>query len=134
MPVSKMWESIEVLIQTSLKSAQDHVGARSQRIQAGSLGTKLPARWTQGRNSSTTPFRKLISLSAEMNGMCTEASYSYTGTKETCKDSNCTVNSVQGRATGYRGVSTGGERTLMSAVARQPVSTAIEADRSSFEP
>ena len=133
MPVSKMWESIEVLIQTSLKSAQDHVGA-FPAYPSGKSSDETSRKMDSGRNSSTTPFRKLISLSAEMNGMCTEASYSYTGTKGTCKDSNCTVNSVQGRATGYRGVSTGGERTLMSAVARQPVSTAIEADRSSFEP
>ena len=60
--------------------------------------------------------------------MYTEASYSNTGTKGTSKDSSCTVNSVQGSVTGYKGVSTVGERILMSAVARQPVSTAIEAD------
>ena len=57
--------------------------SRSQRILAASLGTKLPARWAQGRSSTTTPFRKPISLSAETNGLCTEASYSYTGTKGT---------------------------------------------------
>ena len=60
--------------------------------------------------------------------MCTKASYSSTGTKGTCKDSSCTVNSIQGSVTGYKGVSTVNERTLMSAVARQLVSTAIEAD------
>ena len=43
--------------QTSLRSAQDHVGAVPRRILAASLGTKLPARWAQGRSSSTTPFR-----------------------------------------------------------------------------
>ena len=59
-PVSKMEESIEALIQTSLKSAQDHVGG-TQRILAASLGTKLPARWAQGRSPSTTPFREPIS-------------------------------------------------------------------------
>ena len=107
--------------------------SRSQRIPAASLGTKLPARWAQGRSSTTTPFRKPISLSAETHGLCTEASYSYTGTKGTCKVSSCTVNSVQGSVTGYKGVSTVGERTLMSAVAWQPVSIASETDQSSFQ-
>ena len=96
--------------------------SRSQRTLAA------PQDWAQGRSSTTTPFRKRISLSAETNGLCTEASHSYTGTKGTCKDSSCTVNSVQGSATGYKGVSTVCERILISAVARQPVSTAIEAD------
>ena len=40
---------------------------------------------------------------------------------------------VQGSVTGYKDVSTVGEQALMSAVARQPVSTAIEADESSFQ-
>ena len=40
---------------------------------------------------------------------------------------------VRGRVTGYKDVSTVGERALMLAVARQPVSTAIEADQSSFQ-
>ena len=35
--------------------------------------------------------------------------------------------------TGYKDVSVVGERTMMSAVARQPVSTAIEADLCSFQ-
>ena len=100
--------------------------SRSQRILAASLGTELPARWAQGSCSTTTPFRKPISLSAETNGLCTEASCSYTGTKGTCKDSSCTVNRVPGCVTGYKGVSTVGERTLMSAVAWQPVSIASE--------
>ena len=48
---------------------------RSQRIQAASLGTKLLARWVQERSFTTTSFREPISLSAEKNGLCTEASY-----------------------------------------------------------
>ena len=38
-----------------------------------------------------------------------------------------------GSVTGYKDVSTVGERTLMSAVARQPVSIAIKAHQSSFQ-
>ena len=49
-PVSKMEESIEARIQTSMKIAQ--------RILAAILGTKLLARWVQGRGFITTPFRK----------------------------------------------------------------------------
>ena len=69
----------------------------------------------------------------ENNGLCKEASYSYIKTKGTCKDSSCTVDILQGSVTGYKDVSTVGERALMSAVALQPVSTAIEADQSSFQ-
>ena len=65
--------------------------------------------------------------------MCTKASYSHTGTKGTCKDSSCTVNSVQGSVTGYKGVSVVGERALMSTVALQQVSIAIETYQSSFQ-
>ena len=53
---------------------------------------------------------------SEKNGLCTEASYSYITTKGTCKDSSCTVDIVQGSVTGYKDVSTVGERALMSAV------------------
>ena len=68
----------------------------------------------------------------EENTMCTEASYSYAcfATKGNFKDSSCTLNIVQGSVTGYKDVFNVGERTLMSAVARQPVSTAIEAHQS----
>ena len=107
--------------------------SRSQRIQAATLGTKLLARQVQGRSSSTTPFRKPISLSAEMNGKCTEASYGHTATKGTCKDSSSTIDSVQGSVTGYKDVSRVDGRAPTSAVARQHVSAAIKADQSSFQ-
>ena len=67
------------------------------------------------------------------NGLCAEASYSYITTRGSCKDSSCNVDIVQGSVTGNKDVSTVGERTPMSAVARQPVSTAIEADLCSFQ-
>ena len=65
--------------------------------------------------------------------MCTEASYSFTATKGTCKDSSSTIDSVQGSDTRYKDVSRVGERAPMSAMARQPVSAAIKADQSSFQ-
>ena len=131
--VSKMGESIEARIQASLNTAQDHDGGPYPCILAASLGTKFPARWAQGRSFTTTSFREPISLSAEENGQCTEDSYSCTSTEGTFKDSSCTLNIVQGSVTGYKDVSIVGERTLMSAVARQPVSTVIEADLCSFQ-
>ena len=91
--------------------------------------TKLLARWVQERSFTTTSFREPISLSDEKNGQCTEASYSYTATEGTFKDSSCTLNIVQASVTGYKDVSVVGERTL----ARQPVSTAIEANLCSFQ-
>ena len=106
---------------------------RSQRILVANPGTKLLARRVQERSFTTTLFREPISLSAQKNGLCTEASLSYTATKVTCKDSSSTVDSVQGSVTGYKDVSTVGERAPMSAVARQPVSAAIQADQSSFQ-
>ena len=67
---------------------------------------------------------------AEKNAMCTEDSYSDTATKGTCKASSCTVGLAQGSVTGYTDVSTDSEQALMSAVAQQTVSIAIEADQS----
>ena len=68
-----------------------------------------------------------------MNGKCTEASYSYTATKGTCKAPNPSVELAQGSVTGYKDVSFAGERALMSTVALQQVSIAIETYQSSFQ-
>ena len=65
--------------------------------------------------------------------MCTEASYSFTATKGTCKDPSYTIDSVQESVTRYKDVSRTGERAPMSAVARQLVSAAIKVDQSSFQ-
>ena len=70
---------------------------------------------------------------AEKSGPCTEASYSCITTKFSCKDSSCTADIVQGSVTGYRDGSTVGERALMLAVARQPVSTTIATDQPLFQ-
>ena len=66
------------------------------------------------------------------NGQCTEDSYSYTSTEGTFKASSRNVKLAPGSVTEYRDVSTDNEQTLMSTVARQPVSTVIEADLCSF--
>merc|ERR1712107_332575 len=56
-----------------------------------------------------------------------------TARKGTCKASSCTVGLSQGSVTGYKDVSTDSQQALMSAVAQQPVSIAIEAVQSSFQ-
>ena len=101
---------------------------RSQRILAASLGTKFDHNVILGAD-----FALCLRFMPRKNGLCTEASYSYTATKETCKDSSCAVDRVQGSVTGYKDVSTVGEPVLRSAGARQPVSTTIHADQSSFQ-
>ena len=58
---------------------------------------------------------------------------SYTATNGTCETSNCTVGLAQRRVTGYKNVSTDRVQAMMSAVAQQPVSIAIETDQYSFQ-
>ena len=70
---------------------------------------------------------------AEQNAVCTEKSYRYTATDGTCAESSCTVGIPKGGVAGYTDVSKDNEQALMSAVAQQPVSIAIEADQSSFQ-
>jgi len=70
---------------------------------------------------------------AKASGMCTEASYGYTAkTGTTCKASSCTLGIKAGAVTGYKDVDSS-ENALMSAVQLQPVSIAIEADKSVFQ-
>jgi hypothetical protein len=70
---------------------------------------------------------------AEKNALCTEGSYSYKGRSGTCKASSCTVGIPKGSVTGFKDVSSGSMQALMSAVQQQPVSIAIEADKSVFQ-
>merc|ERR1712125_55779 len=60
-------------------------------------------------------------------------SYSYTGRGGTCQASSCTVGIPKGGVTGYKDVTTDDEQALMEAVAKNPVSIAIEADKSAFQ-
>lgn len=70
---------------------------------------------------------------AEANAICTEESYPYEAQKGTCQKSSCTVGLAQGSVKGFKDVSSDDTDALMDAVAQQPVSIAIEADKSVFQ-
>jgi len=69
----------------------------------------------------------------EKNAMCTEDSYPYKAVGGKCHASSCTVGIPLGMVTGFKDVPTDSKDALMSAVAQQPVSIAIEADKSVFQ-
>merc|ERR1711979_168879 len=70
---------------------------------------------------------------AEKNAICTENSYPYKGRGGTCEAASCTVGIPNGDVKGYKDVTSDSEQALMSAVQQQPVSIAIEADKSAFQ-
>merc|ERR1712232_1484602 len=70
---------------------------------------------------------------AEQDALCTETSYPYKAVGGTCESSSCTVGIPKGGVTGYKDVSADSEQALMSALNQQPVSIAIEADKSAFQ-
>jgi len=70
---------------------------------------------------------------AEENALCTEESYPYKATGSTCAASSCTVGIPKGSVTGFKDVSSDSEQAMMSALNQQPVSIAIEADKSVFQ-
>jgi len=70
---------------------------------------------------------------AEKNALCTEESYSYKGRASSCKASSCSVGIPKGGVTGFKDVATDDDQALMEAVAKGPVSIAIEADKSAFQ-
>jgi len=70
---------------------------------------------------------------AKSNALCTEASYPYKAKAGTCAAASCTVGLAKGTVTGYKDVSADSESAMMSAVSQQPVSIAIEADKSVFQ-
>jgi len=70
---------------------------------------------------------------AEKNAICTEESYPYTGRKGTCEASSCAVGLPLGAVTGYKDVEADNEQALMEALDKNPVSIAIEADKSAFQ-
>merc|ERR1712125_263502 len=70
---------------------------------------------------------------AEQNALCTETSYPYKAVGGTCQSSSCAVGIPKGGVTGYKDVSADSEQPLMSALNQQPVSIAIEADKSAFQ-
>jgi C1A family cysteine protease len=67
-------------------------------------------------------------------GLCTESAYPYTsgnGASGTCQTSCSKV--AGSKITSYTDVATNSDSALMSAIAQQPVSVAIEADQASFQ-
>jgi len=68
----------------------------------------------------------------EHQPVCTEESYPYTGKQGTCKK-GCTAGIPMGGVVGYKDVAVDEEGALEDAVAQQPVSVAIEADRPAFQ-
>merc|ERR1712151_1461000 len=70
---------------------------------------------------------------AENNAICTEQSYSYKGRASSCKASSCSVGIPKGGVTGFKDVASDDDQALMDAVAKGPVSIAIEADKSAFQ-
>jgi len=70
---------------------------------------------------------------AEQAAMCTEESYPYKAKNGVCQASACTNGIPRGGVTGFKDVKVNDEHALMDAVAQQPVSIAIEADRPVFQ-
>mmetsp|Transcript_47715 Transcript_47715/g.114611 ORF Transcript_47715/g.114611 Transcript_47715/m.114611 type:complete len:358 (+) Transcript_47715:52-1125(+) len=70
---------------------------------------------------------------AEQKNLCTESSYPYLARSSICKASSCASGIPKGSVTGYKDVKADDTKALMDAVAQQPVSIAIEADRTVFQ-
>jgi len=72
----------------------------------------------------------------EQHGIATEAAYPYTSTTASGTRGTCDTTKEKAPAvtiTGYSDVAAGDEDALRTAVAQQPVSIAIEADKSAFQ-
>jgi len=69
----------------------------------------------------------------EHESVCTEDSYPYTAEDGTCHASTCTEGIPRGAVIGFQDVAEGDQQALMEAVAKQPVSVAIEADQNAFQ-
>ena len=136
-----MEESIEARCRASLKTAQNPVGRPFPAYSAGKSWDEIP-----GKTSSGKKFHCNVPISSEQqlvdsgtvdpgcNGELTaEGSYPYTATDGTCNLSGCQVGIPQGGVVGYTDVFTDSEQAMMSAVAQQPMSIAIEADQYSFQ-
>jgi len=64
-------------------------------------------------------------------GVCTESAYPYTATKGTCKGTSCGTKYAAPKS--FTDVNKNDANALMSALNKQPVSVAIEADQSTFQ-
>ena len=69
----------------------------------------------------------------EKHAVCKETSYPYLAKQGSCHESNCSVAVPQGSIVGFKDVSPQDMDALMQAVAKQPVSVAIEADQMAFQ-
>jgi len=75
---------------------------------------------------------------ATSHGMCSEDSYAYEAKAGSCRSDSCTVAVPSGVFTGYKGLAPvarivpASYQAMMSAVAQQPVSVSIEADKDVF--
>jgi len=77
-----------------------------------------------------------FSWAKKNGGVCSEADYAYySGTTKsagTCVQSKCTIDALVAPSS-YTDVTTNSDAALMSAIAQQPVSVAIEADQTAFQ-
>jgi len=64
-------------------------------------------------------------------GVCSESSYPYNAKKGSCQNTGCGTHYAAPKS--FTDVKTNDENALMSALAQQPVSVAIEADQSAFQ-
>jgi len=69
----------------------------------------------------------------EMHGVCTEDSYPYKAKNGICHALGCTVGIPKHAVVGFKDVDEKDDEALMEAVAQQPVSVAIEADKMVFQ-
>merc|ERR1712139_92218 len=70
---------------------------------------------------------------AEKNAICTEQSYPYKAKGGSCQASSCTIGLPKGGVTGFKDVGKEDLKAMEEAVAQQPVSIAIEADKRIFQ-
>jgi len=88
--------------------------------------------WAQGNMACNGGLMDNAFKYVETAGLCSEASYPYTGvSSRTCKSSSCTAQPYT-KITGYKDV-THTENALGASVDSQPISIAIEADQSGFQ-
>lgn len=76
---------------------------------------------------------------SKKHNVCSESSYRYEGRNGQCRQQSCTVGIPKGRVSGVKNIAVvpglipATEMNLKSAVAKQPVSVAIEADKAPFQ-
>jgi len=94
------------------------------------------ARYRWGNNGCEGGLQKFAFNYVEVNAMCTEAEYNYTGKNSLftfCKAASCSKPGLPSNVlAGYKLVDSN-ETALMSAIAQQPVAVSIEADQDIFK-